>query len=114
MVPWQGEVLAWHVATLDELTPEHFERVAALQPEVVIFGTGARLRFARPALMRALRCRLGVPVAPVEAEGWDGDALEAQCFGYLAARVEAGLPLSWPGTTGVGQPTRGGRLIVPD
>ncbi len=66
-----------------------------------------------PALMRALRSRLGVPVAPVEAEGWDGDALEAQCFAYLAARVEAGMPLSWPGTTGVGQPTRGGRLTLP-
>ncbi len=66
-----------------------------------------------PALMQALRSRLGVPVVPVEAEGWNGDALEAQCFAFLAARVEAGLPLSWPGTTGVGQPTQGGRLVLP-
>ncbi len=66
-----------------------------------------------PALMRALRERLGVPVVPVEAEGWDGDALEAQCFAFLAARVEAGLPLSWPGTTGVVLPTCGGRVAPP-
>ena len=42
-----------------------------------------------------------MPVDPVEAVGWDGDALEAQCFGFLAARVAAGLPISFPGTTGV-------------
>ncbi len=66
-----------------------------------------------PALMRALRSRLGAPVAPVDAQGWDGDALEAQCFAFLAARTEAGLPLSWPGTTGVGRPTCGGRLVMP-
>ncbi|WP_419730867.1 anhydro-N-acetylmuramic acid kinase [Lichenicola sp.] len=66
-----------------------------------------------PVLMRELNDRLGVPVVPVEALGWDGDALEAQCFAFLAARVEAGLPLSWPGTTGVPEPTPGGRLVTP-
>ena len=50
--------------------------------------------------MAALRDRLGVPVDPVEALGWNGDALEAQCFGFLAARMRAGLPISFPGTTG--------------
>ncbi len=42
--------------------------------------------------------------------GWDGDALEAQCFGFLAARVAAGLPLSFPGTTGVPRAMAGGRI----
>ena len=46
-----------------------------------------------------------MPVDAVESVGWDGDALEAQCFGFLAARVAAGLPLSFPGTTRV-QPRR--------
>jgi len=63
-----------------------------------------------PALMAALRAALGVPVEPVEAVGWDGDALEAQCFGFLAARVAAGLPISFPGTTGAPRPMIGGRL----
>ena len=57
--------------------------------------------------------RLTVPVDPVEALGWNGDALEAQCFGFLAARVQRGLPLSFPGTTGVPQPAPGGRLALP-
>ena len=65
-----------------------------------------------PAIMSALRLALGVPVAPVETVGWDGDALEAQCFGFLAARVARGLPLSFPGTTGVPVPTPGGRIVT--
>jgi anhydro-N-acetylmuramic acid kinase len=63
--------------------------------------------------MRALREALGAPVDPVESVGWDGDALEAQCFGFLAARVVAGLPLSFPGTTGAPRPLRGGQIIDP-
>jgi anhydro-N-acetylmuramic acid kinase len=65
-----------------------------------------------PAIMAALGVALRVPVEPVEAVGWDGDALEAQCFGFLAARVAAGLPISFPGTTGVPQPMTGGRLTA--
>lgn len=66
-----------------------------------------------PAIMAALRNGLAVPVDPVEAVGWNGDALEAQCFGFLAARVAAGLPLSFPGTTGVPMPMLGGQIAQP-
>jgi anhydro-N-acetylmuramic acid kinase len=65
-----------------------------------------------PAIMAALASALPAPVAPVEAVGWDGDAIEAQCFGYLAARSLRGLPLSYPGTTGVSAPLTGGRLTT--
>jgi len=61
--------------------------------------------------MRHLAERLGVPVEPVEAVGWDGDFLEAQCFGYLAVRSHRGLPLSLPTTTGVPRPMPGGELF---
>jgi anhydro-N-acetylmuramic acid kinase len=61
--------------------------------------------------MRALAETLAVPVVPVEAEGWDGDALEAQAFAFLAARVRRGLPLSLPTTTGVPAPMPGGRVL---
>ncbi len=64
-----------------------------------------------PALMEALGRRLEVPVRPVEAVGWHGDALEAQAFAYLAVRSVLGLPLSLPSTTGVPRPTCGGRLF---
>ena len=72
----------------------------------LVCGGGRR----NPALMAALRRALAATVEPVEAVGWDGDAMEAQCFGYLAARVAAGLPLTFPGATGVSTPERGGRI----
>jgi anhydro-N-acetylmuramic acid kinase len=64
-----------------------------------------------PALMMALGRLLGVPVEAVESVGWSGDALEAQAFAFLAVRSCAGLPLSFPGTTGVAAPLTGGRLF---
>jgi anhydro-N-acetylmuramic acid kinase len=65
------------------------------------------------ALMDGLAAGFNVPVEPVDVMGWDGDALEAQAFGYLAVRSLAGLPLSFPGTTRVPRPQTGGRLDRP-
>ncbi len=76
---------------------------------VLVTGGGRH----NPAIMAALAAAMPAPVAPVEAVGWDGDSLEAQCFGYLAARVVRGLPLSFPGTTGVPAPMQGGRIVTP-
>ena len=68
-----------------------------------------------PVLMDALARALEAPVAPVEAVGWSGDALEAQAFAFLAVRGLRGLPLSLPTTTGVPRPLTGGRLFrAPD
>jgi anhydro-N-acetylmuramic acid kinase len=75
----------------------------------LVSGGGRR----NPAIMQALRDRLAAPVEPVEALGWDGDALEAQCFGFLAARAQAGLPISFPGTTGAPVALPGGAIIRP-
>ena len=45
--------------------------------------------------------------------GWSPDFIEAQAFAYLAARSVEGLPLSYPGTTGVPEPKTGGVLTRP-
>jgi anhydro-N-acetylmuramic acid kinase len=66
-----------------------------------------------PRIMDGLRAALGASVDPIEAIGADGDALEANAFAYMAARSLRGLPLSYPGTTGVAQPQTGGRLHKP-
>ena len=55
-----------------------------------------------------LGCTVTYPEVKEEV-GWQGDALEAQAFAYLAVRSRRGLPLSLPGTTGVARPTTGGR-----
>lgn len=61
LLPWSGAVVAWPAAAFGELGAAHFERVLALAPEVVIFGSGARLRFPPPAWLRALiDARIGV------------------------------------------------------
>lgn len=61
LVPWVGGVQPWEAASLEDLVSGHFERIAALKPEVVIFGSGPRLRFVPPGLMRSLiEQRVGV------------------------------------------------------
>jgi uncharacterized protein len=57
IVPWQGDVTAWGVERFDALTEADFERLAAMAPELVVFGSGARLHFPKPALLRALMAR---------------------------------------------------------
>ena len=99
-------------ATLTEMTAAAAAAAARYFPRParkwLITGGGRH----NPALMEALGRRLGAAVRPVEAQGWAGDALEAQAFAYLAVRSLEGLPLSLPSTTGVPQPTRGGRLFA--
>jgi len=59
-------------------------------------------------LMHALAERLQVRVDAIEAIGFDGDVIEAQCFAYLALRSREGRPISLPTTTGVPAPLSGG------
>lgn len=54
IVPWAGEVLRWDVDHFTHLAALHFEQLVALQPELVLLGSGVRQRFAPPALVRAL------------------------------------------------------------
>jgi anhydro-N-acetylmuramic acid kinase len=64
-------------------------------------------------LLGELRIRLGGAVRTAEDFGWNGDAIEAQAFAYLAARSVLGLPLSWPQTTGVSSAISGGAQWQP-
>lgn len=61
-------------------------------------------------VMTRLAARLDGEVEGIEACGHNGDAIEAECFGYLAVRSVLGLPLSLPETTGVARPCTGGVL----
>ena len=61
LVPWQGAVLPWAPDRPEALEAAHFEMILALQPELVIFGSGPQLKFVSPALMQALiERRIGV------------------------------------------------------
>ncbi|XKG61224.1 anhydro-N-acetylmuramic acid kinase [Caenispirillum salinarum] len=101
-------------ATLTAFTAAAVARARDHLPEApglwIVTG-GGRLN---PALMAALSRRLApAAVEPVEMVGWDGDAVEAQAFAFLAVRSLRGLPLTMPGTTGCPEPMTGGRRHDP-
>ncbi len=106
-----GLALADGAATLTAMTAASIARGAEHFPaparRFLVTGGGRH----NPTLMAMLAARLGAPVAPVEAVGWEGDALEAQAFAYLALRSRKSLPLTMPGTTGVKAPVTGGRFF---
>ena len=85
-----------------DLLPERPARLA-------VCGGGRRNR----AMMGALHTRAGVDALPAEDLGWRGDAIEAECFAFLAVRALRGLPISFPGTTGVPAPMTGGIVNTP-
>jgi len=97
-------------ATLTAFTAETVLKASYLlaqPPEIwIVCGGGRRNR----AIMCALAERLAAPVVPGEAFGFDGDTMEAEAFAYLAVRSLVGLPITFPGTTGVAREMTGGVL----
>lgn len=75
---------------------------------LIVCGGGRHNR----AILQGLKQRCQLAVVTAEEAGWRGDAVEAQAFAYLAARTVRGLPLSFPGTTGVPAPLCGGQIIA--
>ncbi len=63
-----GALFPWHCKKFEDLTRAHFEQLADLRPELVIFGSGVRLRFPAPTLTRALIERqIGVETMDTQA-----------------------------------------------
>ena len=87
-----------------EATAAATRHFAAPSARWLVCGGGRR----NATLMAALATRLGARVEPIEAIGFDGDVVEAQCFAYLALRSRQGLPVSLPTTTGVPRAMTGG------
>jgi len=105
-----GLSLADGAATLAAFTAHSVARAREHLPAAPLrwlIGGGGR---HNATLMAGLRAALSVPVDPVEAVGWNGDALEAQAFAFLAVRSLRGLPLSLPSTTGAPTPMPGGEI----
>jgi anhydro-N-acetylmuramic acid kinase len=101
-------------ATLTAFTVEAIARIVPLLPKVpkswIVAGGGAR----NLTMLRMLRERLDpATVEAAETLGWSADSIEAQAFGFLAARGLKGLPLSYPATTGVPIPMTGGIIARP-
>ncbi len=97
-------------ATLTAFTVASIARAREHVPEEpqmwVIAGGGRRNR----TLMSMLAGYVQSAVVPVEALGFDGDAVEAEAWAYLAVRSLDKRPITFPGTTGVRVPLTGGVL----
>ena len=110
----EGLDLADGAATLTAFTAGAVAKALALLPRrvdrLVVCGGGRR----NPLVMTELARRTGAAVVPAEAVGFRGDAVEAECFAFLAVRTLRGLPISFPTTTGVPAPMTGGVLARAD
>jgi anhydro-N-acetylmuramic acid kinase len=101
-------------ATLTALTAACVARVVAHLPSPpahwIVAGGGAR----NPTLTKMLSERLAPAyIETADRIGWSPDAIEAQAFGYLAVRTLKGLPITFPGTTGVPRAMTGGTIAQP-
>ena len=101
-------------ATLTAFTARAIASIRAHLPDRpqcwIIVGGGAH----NPTLLAMLSEALApARVMPAQDMGWNGDAIEAQAFAFLAVRSLRGLPLTYPGTTGVAAPCKGGVLSKP-
>ena len=97
-------------ATLALFTATAIARAREHMPEEpqlwIIAGGGRRNR----AIMTGLAGLVHSAVVPAEAVHLDGDTMEAEAWAFLAVRSLLGLPITFPGTTGVARPTTGGVL----
>jgi len=98
------------LATLAEFTVQSVALAEQMLPQTpalwMVTGGGRH----NAHLMTRLAAKLKGRVCNINDMGWDGDALEAEGFAYLAVRSLLGLPLSFPKTTGVPAPQTGGVL----
>jgi anhydro-N-acetylmuramic acid kinase len=97
-------------ATLTAFTAASIARAREHVPEEprmwIVAGGGRRNR----TLMAMLAGYVQSAVVPVEALGFDGDAVEAEAWAYLAVRSLDYQPITFSGTTGVRYPETGGVL----
>jgi uncharacterized protein len=76
----------WPVAGFESLAEAHFALIVELKPEVVLLGTGSRLRFPHPRLTAALtRARIGLEVMDLQAACRTYNILMAEERGVAAA-----------------------------
>jgi uncharacterized protein len=57
VVSAMGHRLDWNVRTFEDLQASHFDELAELGAELVLFGSGDRIRFPQPQWLQALYAR---------------------------------------------------------
>src|SRR3546814_3557098 len=91
--PVRGLSLADGAATLTAFTVHAIElglRQLPMRPRTLFTAGGGR---HNATMMHMLAELTGISIRPVIELGWNGDALEAQGFAYMAVRTLRGLPI---------------------
>ncbi len=106
--PARGLSAADGAATLTAFTAvtvaDALNHLPARPTRLIVAGGGRH----NPVMLAMIAERTGLTPEPSDTLGWNGDAMEAEGFAYMAVRTLRGLPISFPGTTGVSAPTAGG------
>ena len=64
----EGEVLAWPVEEIQDLSEDHFSMISALLPELVIVGTGKKQVFLNPKILQPLiKAKIGFEMMDSQA-----------------------------------------------
>ncbi|APH71974.1 anhydro-N-acetylmuramic acid kinase [Aquibium oceanicum] len=112
-----GLELADGARTLAAVSAEAILKAAEQMPEApklwIVCGGGRK----NPHIMADLRTgaeQSSAQVILAEDAGFDGDAMEAEAWAYLAIRSARGLPLTFPTTTGCREAVTGGILARPE
>lgn len=81
-------------------------------PRTYIVCGGGRLNPVIMSDLAFLARGQDATVLAAESIGFNGDSMEAEAWAYLAVRAQRGLPLTYPGTTGVRIPVSGGKFAA--
>lgn len=93
----EGPVQAWAAGGFDDLQPGHFAAVLALEPELVLLGTGPIHRFLPPPISRPLvEARVGFEVMDTAAACRTFNILVAEGRRVVAAFLATALPPGEP------------------
>ena len=86
LISASGGSTPWECAKFEDLQAHHFDQLAALKPELVLFGSGDRVRFPHPSWLKALYAqRIGVETMDTQAACRTYNFLSAEGRKVLAA-----------------------------
>lgn len=111
--PARGLSAADGAATLTAFTAQTVARALDHLPErprrLLVAGGGRH----NATMLSMIAEATGLTPEPTDRLGWNGDALEAEGFAYMAVRRLNERPISFPGTTGVPEAMTGGVIHRP-
>lgn len=95
VVPWAGTPQPWPAGSHEELSEAQFSALLQWKPELVIFGSGARIRFPQPGWLRGLiQARVGIETMDTAAA--------CRTYNVLASERRSVVAALMPGVTAAG------------